>query len=204
MLRPISGLCTEIEFDERQRREYEICATWSIIFTSNSTPKKSRCLYTTVRAPKWMNLLAHSRLSTWDSEQEIHEQPQQGPELSRFMDQSTSSDFCFETRDHLLLQWSNPGKTVHERLSYSQFPIYGDRIRELRAYMDSQQPKGLRALWRDKRNSNSYYTFWFVVVFGSLSVFLGTCALAVSIAQTWATFQGISPSDGNITQNRVG
>jgi hypothetical protein len=28
--------------------------------------------------------------------------------------------------------------------------------------------------------------------------------LAVSIAQTWATFQGISPSNGNITQNWVG
>lgn len=189
MLRVFSRLCAKIGFDERQRREYEICATWSIIFTSNRTEKTSRDLYAKLRAPKWMSLLAHSKLGTWDSEQEIREQPEQGPELSRFMNKSTSSDFCFETRDHLLLQWSNPGKTIRERLSYSQFPIYGDRLRQLRAYMDTQQPKGLRALWRDKRNSNSYYTFWFVVVFGSVSVFLGTCALAVSIAQTWATFQ---------------
>lgn len=190
-----SRLCAKIESDERQRREYEICATWSIIFTSNREETKSRDRYAKLRAPRWMSLLAHSRLGTWDSEQEIRQQPEQGPQLSRFMDQSTSSDFCFETRDHLLLQWSNPAKTVRERLSYSQFPIYGNRIRQLRAYMDTQQPRGLRALWRDKRNSNSYYTFWFVVVFGSLSVFLGTCALAVSIAQTWATFKGLSPSN---------
>lgn len=197
MLTSPSRLCAKIEFDERQRREYEICATWSIIFTSNRTEKKFRNRYAKLRAPRWISLLAHSKLGTWDSEQEIHERPEQGPKLSRLMDdQSTSSDFCFETRDHLLLQWFNPAKTVRERLSYSQFPIYGDRIRQLRAYMDTQQPKGLRALWRDKRNSNSYYTFWFVVIFGSLSVFLGTCALAVSIAQTWATFQGLSPSNG--------
>lgn len=196
MLTSFSRLCAKIESDERQRREYEICATWSIIFTSNRKETKSRDRYAKLRAPRWMSLLAHSRLGTWDSEQEIRQQPEQGPQLSRFMDESTSSDFCFETRDHLLLQWSNPArKTVRERLSYSQFPIYGDRIRQLRAYMDTQQPRGLRALWRDKRNSNSYYTFWFVVIFGSLSVFLGTCALAVSIAQTWATFQGLSPSN---------
>lgn len=196
MLTALSRLCAKIEFDERQRREYEICATWSIIFTSNRTDKKSRDHYAKLRAPRWMSLLAHSKLGTWSSEQEIHEQSEQGPKLSQLMHgQSTLSDFCFETRDHLLLQWSNPAKTVGERLSYSQFPIYGDRIRQLRAYMDTQQPKGLRALWRDKRNSNSYYTFWFVVVFGSLSVFLGTCALVVSIVQTWATFRGLPHSN---------
>jgi len=95
--------------------------------------------------------------------------------------------------DHLLLRWSPDGKLPHERISYSQFPIYADRLRELRTYMDSQQPTGLRALWKDRRNSNTYYTFWFVTIFGTLSVFLATCALAVSIAQTWAAFRQVGP-----------
>jgi len=59
--------------------------------------------------------------------------------------------------------------------------------------MDSQQPKGLRALWKDRRNSNTYYTFWFVTIFGTCSVFLATCALAVGIAQTWAAFKQLGP-----------
>lgn len=178
-----------------KKREYEICSTWSIFFTSKGAEKMSRKEYEKLKAPKWMSLLAHSELGTWDSEQEIQEESDNSPALSHFMGKSTLSDFCFETQDHLLTRWTNPGKTARERLSYSQFPIYGDRLRELRAYMDSQQPKGLRALWRDKRNSNTYYTFWFVAIFGSLSVFLAMCALAVSIAQTWATFHTMSISN---------
>lgn len=139
-----------------------------------------------------MNLLAHSQLGTWDPEQEIRESPRYGPPLSRFMDKNkplSSSSYGFETRDHLQFRLAPPGSLLHERLSYSQFPCYGDRLRELRFYMDSQRPKGLRALWRDRRDSNTYYTFWFVTIFGSLSVFLAAGALAVSIAQTWETFR---------------
>lgn len=141
-----------------------------------------------------MNLLAHSHLGTWDSEQEIHQSPDHGPTLARFMDKSLSSTYCFESQDHLLFRLSNPGNVVPHhrgRLSYAQFPLYADRLRELRAYMDSQRPKGLRALWRDRRDSNTYYTFWFVTIFGSLSVLLAAGALAVSIAQTWVTFQSV-------------
>lgn len=128
-------------------------------------------------------------------EQEMLEVSDSSPELSQFMDKSTLSIFCFEIQDHLLRRWSKPGKFFGERVSYSQFPIYGDRLRELRAYMDNQKPKGLRALWRDRRNSNTYYTFWFVTIFGSLSIFLATCGLAVSVAQTWATFHTIQNSN---------
>lgn len=159
-----------------------------MLFTSNCTEKKSRQYYEKLKAPKWLSLLAHSGPEIWSSEQMIHELSDADPDLSSFTGKSTSSKYYFETRDHLRFRWSEPGKSLHERISFSQFPIYGDRLRALRAYMDTQQPKGLRALWRDRRNSNTYYTFWFVAIFGSLSVFLATCALAVSIAQTWATF----------------
>lgn len=188
-------MSTEVAFGERQRREKEISATWSIIFTSNNSEAKAQKCYEKLRAPRWLNLLAHSRLGTWSPQQEICEVPESGPTMSKFSGQSEPSSFCFETRDHLLLQWSKDRKQPHERVSYSRFPIYENRLRELRSYMDSQQPKGLGALWRDRRNSNTYYTFWFVTIFGTLSVFLGTCALAVSIAQTWAQFRSIpSPS----------
>ena len=42
---------------------------------------------------------------------------------------------------------------------YFSYPEFEDRLRILRAYMDSKKPKGFRGLWRDKRDTYSYYTF---------------------------------------------
>lgn len=194
---------------ELTRREDEIYRTWCLIFTSKSTPRTSFSRYTTLKAPRWLSLLAHARLSTWTAEQATNSSPDKYPPLSLFTRPSsfpvpsffpssaptTSSLKSFDlfTSDHLLLRWSPNSKLPHSRISYSQFPVYGARLRELRTYMDSQQPTGLRALWKDRRNSNGYYTFWFVTIFGTLSVFLATCALAVSIAQTWAAFRQAGP-----------
>ncbi len=182
-----SRLCTKIRFGERKQRENEILATWSILFKSKSE-KKSHRKYGRLKSPKWMNLLAHSKLGTWDSQAQYPDELECEPELSSFFEKSTPSQFCLEIDEHLARRWPNLGEIRHDRVFYSHFPIYGDRLRELRGYMDSQDPQGLRALWRDRRNSNTYYTFWFVAIFGSLSVLLATCALAVSIAQTWAAF----------------
>ena len=78
-------------------------------------------------------------------------------------------------------------------LEYSSFPIYEGRLRELRAYMDSSKPQGLRQLFRDNRDSLTYYTFWGVIVFGTLSVVLALFSLAVSAAQTVAGFRSLQP-----------
>ena len=189
-----SHLCNHLTSTELTRREDEIYRTWCLLFTSKTTPRTSLSRYTSLRAPRWLSLLAHTRLSTWTASQATNSSPDAGPLLSTFTPSSNLQEFCFEPSDHLLLRWSKDSKKLpHERISYSQFPIYADRLRELRTYMDSQQPTGLRALWKDRRNSNTYYTFWFVTIFGTLSVFLATCALAVSIAQTWAAFRQVGP-----------
>jgi hypothetical protein len=57
--------------------------------------------------------------------------------------------------------------------------------------MGSQKPRGLRQLWKDNRDSLNYYTFWGVIIFGLLSVFLGFFSLAVSVAQTIASFRAL-------------
>lgn len=180
--------------DELTDREDEIHRTWCLIFTSKTNSRACFSRYTSLKAPRWLSLLGHRRLSTWNAEQATNSSPDTGPLLSTFARSSSSlKDYCLEMSDHVLMRWSPDGKLPHERISYSQFPIYADRLRELRTYMDSQQPTGLRALWKDRRNSNTYYTFWFVTIFGTLSVFLATCALAVSIAQTWAAFRQVGP-----------
>jgi hypothetical protein len=81
-----------------------------------------------------------------------------------------------------------------EALSYSQFPLFETRIRQLVFYMDTQKPQGLRQLWRDKRDTLNFYTFWGVIIFGGLSVFLALFSLAMSIAQTVASFRALDNS----------
>ncbi|KAH7400441.1 hypothetical protein BKA64DRAFT_708120 [Cadophora sp. MPI-SDFR-AT-0126] len=77
---------------------------------------------------------------------------------------------------------------------YAQFPVFENRLRQLRHYMDSQKPRGIRQLWKDKRDTLNYYTFWGVIIFGSLSIFLAFFSLAVSIAQTVASFKALNAS----------
>ena len=77
-------------------------------------------------------------------------------------------------------------------MPYSGFIIFENRIRQLVFYMNTQKPQGLRQLWRDKRDTLNYYTFWGVIIFGGLSVFLALFSLAVSVAQTVASFRALN------------
>jgi len=80
-------------------------------------------------------------------------------------------------------------------LQYSEFPIFQTRLRQLRHYMDQQRPRGFRQLWRDRRDTLSYYTFWGVIIFGCASVVLALLGLGVGVAQTVAAFESLkSPS----------
>ena len=78
------------------------------------------------------------------------------------------------------------GALNKELVTYARFPIFETRLRQLRHYMDSQKPRGFRQLWKDNRDSLNYYTFWGVIIFGLLSVFLAFFSLAVSVAETVA------------------
>ena len=86
----------------------------------------------------------------------------------------------------------NPSAKSPILKSYSEFHFFEDRIRQLVFYMDSQKPQGIRQLWRDKRDTLNYYTFWGVIIFGGLSVFLALFSLAVSIAQTVAGYRALN------------
>jgi hypothetical protein len=77
---------------------------------------------------------------------------------------------------------------------YIDFPIFEDRLRQLRHYMDTQKPRNFRQMWKDKRDTSNYFTFWAVMIFGSLSVLLALLSLAVSIAQTVASFKALNLS----------
>jgi hypothetical protein len=75
---------------------------------------------------------------------------------------------------------------------YGDFPIFEDRLRQLRHYMDTQKPCTFRQMWKDKRDTSNYFTFWAVMIFGGLGVLLAFLSLVVSIAQTVASFKALN------------
>jgi hypothetical protein len=60
--------------------------------------------------------------------------------------------------------------------------------------MDTQKPRGLWQLWRDKRDSLGYFAFWGVIIFGVSSLLLALFSLMEGIAQTLASFKSLGLS----------
>ncbi|KAL8830808.1 MAG: hypothetical protein Q9170_005563 [Blastenia crenularia] len=192
-----TGLSGELEESDRSDRALEIFRTFRLIFASNTTHQESHKVYRNLAAPEWLRLLATENLDTWSPGQEDEIPLPKLPKMSQFKlhPEKSINPFCVEPQWHLRDRWPQGSKRFHEELSYTLFPVYENRLRKLRAYMDSQQPTGLRALWKDKRNSNIFYTFWLAIFFGSLTLLFGLFALATSLAQTWAQFQSLHMSD---------
>jgi hypothetical protein len=57
--------------------------------------------------------------------------------------------------------------------------------------MDNQKPHNLWQLWKDNRDTLSYYTIWGVIIFGGVTAFLAFLSLAISISQTIAAYRAL-------------
>lgn len=180
-----SGLCGGLEEEDRAQRIEEILVTLNLLLTSKSKPKSLRRRYGQLKAPSWLTLLAHERLDTWNPERGLDTTSIPCANLSSlWQDDPQMTRFCYEMEDHLRLPW--PDSRELRRVTYAEYPLYYQRLRNLRCYMDAQQPDGWRALWRDKRNPNAYYTFWIAISFGLLSILLAFLALAAAIVQAYS------------------
>ena len=93
--------------------------------------------------------------------------------------------------------------SLSEMERYSAYPIYGERLRELKAFMDKQRPKNLKQLVRDRRDTVGYWAFWAVIIAGGASIILALISIAVSSAQTVASFKALQPLQG-IQNHTVG
>ena len=80
---------------------------------------------------------------------------------------------------------------VTDQMSYQLYPELAPRIKILIEHLEKQKPKGFVALWKDQRDSSTWYTFWAAVIFGVTALVLAAGSLAVSAAQTWATFRAL-------------
>jgi hypothetical protein len=52
------------------------------------------------------------------------------------------------------------------------FPILRSRIAVLQQQMTNLKPRGWREIWKDKRDSAQWYTFWAVIIFGGSGIVL--------------------------------
>jgi hypothetical protein len=72
----------------------------------------------------------------------------------------------------------------------SDFPVFGDRLLVLKKLC---VPTGILGLWRDKRDSLQWYTFWAVVFLGCFGAIVAFLQLGLSAIQTWATVAALNP-----------
>ncbi|KAI9647141.1 hypothetical protein NHQ30_003524 [Ciborinia camelliae] len=113
-----------------------------------------------------------------------------------WIEDDSATDKSDRVQSYYQSRWDNVLgiiKSKHDRstMAYSNFGMFEDRVRELRQYMDSQKPHGLRELLRDSRDALSYYTFMGVIIFGLLTVFLALASFLVAVAQTYAAFKAL-------------
>lgn len=157
----------------------ELASTYSLLFRSHSdTYKKNVAEYGRLPSPQWLRVFYGDHGGPLS--QSIAEN------LSYFTmskRQSRVSDIEF----HL----AGLDRRLPPTQLFDEYPIWGDRLRMLKAYMDSQKPKGIRGLWQDKRDGLQWYTFWLVVIVGSASVFLSALSLVASVLQTVGTYRGL-------------
>lgn len=101
-----------------------------------------------------------------------------------------SLDLCWHFENILSPYPALVGESESVR-SFSHFPRFSSRLREIKFYMDNRKPSGWYQMWKDKRDRVQYVTFWAVLVFGTISIALALISIAVSSAQTVAAFRSV-------------
>jgi len=118
----------------------------------------------------------------------------QNPESRRvFSEDKAFAGVPRETRDRLLRdicggKWTFdfPGcrpKRIYDL--HNDFPILGARLQCLSEHVRLQEPKNLGQLWRDKRNTLQWWTFWAVLVFGFVTVLLAVAQTVLAALQVF-------------------
>ncbi|KAK4206322.1 hypothetical protein QBC37DRAFT_488184 [Rhypophila decipiens] len=81
-------------------------------------------------------------------------------------------------------QWPFPNSTSEPKPVYylgRDFPLMQAKIDFLNDVIAHKEPKSLAQLWRDKRNTAQWYTFWAVIFYGTLGLLLAVAQLTTSI-----------------------
>jgi len=66
---------------------------------------------------------------------------------------------------------------------HRDFPFLRSRIVTLKRELALRKPRSWKDLWRDKRDTSNWYTFWAVIFIGGASLVLGAVQTAIAVAQ---------------------
>jgi hypothetical protein len=80
---------------------------------------------------------------------------------------------------------------VYYRLA-RDFPVLRQRIAILQHQLTHVKPRGWRAIWRDRRDSAQWYTFWAVIMFGSVGTLLAIMQTVLQGVQTFRSDQALN------------
>jgi hypothetical protein len=83
---------------------------------------------------------------------------------------------------------------IREKESFTSFGPYEENLRQLKAFLDECKPATFLDLWKDRRDSLSWYTVWAAIIFGGVSLLLGFISVALSIAQVYTGFKALNSS----------
>ena len=75
---------------------------------------------------------------------------------------------------------------IGENVTYTpdvHFPKLKYRIAVLNQQLVTTKPRGWRELWRDKRDSVQWITFWAVIIIGGIGVLLSLCQVVLGVLQ---------------------
>lgn len=166
----------------------EVICSWSFLFhhRENSRHRRAQKAYRALPLPRYVADSLRDRYIDEDKDirwKTCGDVLRRAPEVT-----------VYEMEKHLHPKLRQENKGLDGEYAYETFPNYGARIRKLRRYMDRRKPKGLRQLWRDNRDSLSYYTFWAVIFFGSLSLGLALLSAVTGIVQAWASVKALQQS----------
>ncbi|KAI1453882.1 hypothetical protein F4805DRAFT_461270 [Annulohypoxylon moriforme] len=63
------------------------------------------------------------------------------------------------------------------------FPILSSRLSKIQGFIDSIQPNGIHSLWNDRRDMLRWYTFWAVLILGSINIAVALLQAALTAEQ---------------------
>ncbi|KAL6692954.1 hypothetical protein J3F84DRAFT_381179 [Trichoderma pleuroticola] len=79
--------------------------------------------------------------------------------------------------------FSRQFSTTRETYSQVDFPIFSQRLKRLQLFMDGIQPNKIMSIWYDRRDRRLWWTFWTVLIFGCVTIFLTLVSIALAVWQ---------------------
>lgn len=63
------------------------------------------------------------------------------------------------------------------------FPMMQSKLDFLNTIIQHKEPRSFSQLWKDKRNTHQWYTFWAIIFYGTLGLVIALAQLAVAVIQ---------------------